>query len=271
MQTADLTAQLYFAAALRVGADASQTRLLPLANLREPLAPHDNFSQRILLALQALKFIEPELTLAHADDWLYARDWIHHGFASLGWRVLRPATAELSTYAQELITLVSSPESVDGTLDQMAALWEDLALAETAEYARMALARSGYDPRWADEAVPVLQQALAHFGASQVMYLVYISLRSIALTHQMAIVPITQLPHVLSNAIANYAQRAIAERWTIRGMVREANRPRSAIAAIFADTVIGLGPAYLAEPPSIDGLFRALVSRSTGYSHNTAL
>lgn len=262
MQTADLTAQLYFAAALRGGADASQTRLLPLAHLREPLAPHDSFSQRILLALQALEFIEPELTPAHAEDWLFARDWIHHGFTSLGWRVLRPA-ASLSSYAQELVALVDHPESIDGTLVQLVALWQDLALAETAEYARLALSRSGYDPRWADEAAPALRQALEHFGASQVMYLVHISLRSIALTHQRGAVPTAQLSQVLSTAIADYTQRAVAERWTIRGMVRELDRPRSAIAALFADTVTGLGPAYMAEPPSVDGLIRALISRST--------
>ena len=84
MHAANLTAQLYFAAALRVGADTSGTRLLPLDLLREPLAPHTRFSQRILLALQALEFIEPELTRSHAADWLFARDWIQHGFTSLG-------------------------------------------------------------------------------------------------------------------------------------------------------------------------------------------
>ena len=265
MHTADLTAQLYFAAALRVGADASNTRLLPLDLQREPLAPHTRFSQRMLLALQALEYIEPELTRAHAEDWLFARDWIQHGFTSLGWRVLRPAPLKLTGYGytHELITLLDQSESIDGTLAQMVALWEDLALAETVEFARLALSRSGYDPRWADEAAPALRQALEHFGASKVMYLVHIALRSVALTHQRASVPTSQLGHVLSTSIADYTQRAVAERWTIRGMVRDLDRPRSAIAALFADTVTGLGAAYMAEPPSADALVRSLVARHT--------
>jgi hypothetical protein len=263
VHTADLTAQLYFAAALRVGADASNTRLLPLSCQRERLAPHDRFSQRILLALQALQFIEPELTRAHAEDWLFARDWIEHGFGSLGWRVLRPVPTQLTGYADEFTRLLEKAESVDETLAQLIALWEDLALAETAEFARLALSRAGYDPRWADEAAPALRQALEHFGASQVMYLVHISLRSVALTHQRGAVPTSQLGIVLSNAIADYTQRAVAEKWTIRGMVRDLDRPRSSIATLFADTVTGLGAAYLAERPCVEALVRALVSRHT--------
>ena len=263
MHTADLTAQLFFAAALRVGADASNTRLLPLDLQREPLAPHARFSQCMLLALQALEYIEPELTKAHADDWLFARDWIDHGFTSLGWRVLRPAPAQITDYTHALSAVLDHADSVDGTLAQLLALWEDLALAETAEFARLALSRSGYDPRWADEAAPALRKALEHFGASQVMYLVHISLRSVALTHQRGAVPTSQLGHVLSTSIADYVQRALAERWAIRGMVRGLDRPRSAVAALFADTVTGLGAAYLAEPPSTDVLVRALVARHT--------
>jgi hypothetical protein len=263
VQTTDLTAQLYFAAALRVGADASNTRLLPLACQREPLAPHDQFSQRILLALQALEFIEPELTRSHAEDWLFARDWIRHGFKSLGWRVLRPAPAHLTGYSDELAGLLGQTEYVHETFAQLVALWEDLALAETAEFARLALSRSGYDPRWADDAAPALRQALEHFGVSKVTYLVHISLRSVALTHQRGAVPTSQLGHVLSTSIADYTQRAVAERWVIKGMARDSDRPRSAIASLFADTLTRLGPDYMSEPPSTDALIRALLRRHT--------
>lgn len=259
---ATLTTQLYFAAALRVGADASNTRLLPLARLREPLAPHERFSQRILLALQALEFIEPELTRSDADDWLLARDWVQHGFTSLGWRVLQPPTP-LHHCVQSLCEALQNTEFDRETLGELVALWEDLALAETLEFARLALSRAGYDPRWADEAAPALQQALKDFGASQVMYLVHISLRSVALTHQRGAVPTSQLGHVLSTSIADYTQRAVTEKWNIKGMVRELDRPRSAIAALFADTVTRLGPTYMSDPPSIDAMVRALVGRHT--------
>jgi hypothetical protein len=190
----DLTAQIYFAAALRVGADASGTRLLPLARLREPLAPHDRFSQRILLALQALEVIEPELNRSHVEDWLFARDWIQHGFTSLAWRVLRPPMRLPDSWGL-LTDVLARADSIDEALAQLEALWEDLALAETVEFARCELSGSGYDPRWADEAAPALGQALEHFGANQVMYLVHIALRSVALTHQRGRVPIAQLGH----------------------------------------------------------------------------
>lgn len=263
MDSSELTATLYFAAVVRVAADSSQTRLLPLDLLKEPLAPHENFSQRILLALQALEFIEPELTRSHATDWLFARDWIRHGFKSLGWRVLRPAPVRLTALADELASLLERAESINETFGHLVALWEDLALAETAEFARLALSRAGYDPRWADDAAPALQQALKHFGASQVMYLVHISLRSVALTHQRGAVPTAQLGHVLSTSIADYTQRAVAEKWAIKGMVRDLDRPRSAIASLFADTVTRLGPTYMSDPPSIEALVGALIGRHT--------
>lgn len=261
MDSSELTATLYFAAVVRVAADSSQTRLSPLESWKEPLAPHEHFSQRILLALQALEFIEPELTRSHAADWLFARDWIHHGFKSLGWRVLRPVPVPLTIVADELVGLLERTDSTDETLVHLVALWEDLVLAETAEFARLALSRAGYDPRWADEAAPALQQALKHFGASRVMYLVHISLRSVALTHQRGSVPTPQLGHVLSTSIADYTQRAVAEKWSISGMVRDLDRPRSAIARLFADTLTRLGPDYMSEPPSMDALVRALLRR----------
>lgn len=87
MNSSDLTANLYFSAAVRVAADVSLTRLLPLDALRLPLAPHEHYSQRVLLALQALGVIEPELSPSHADDWLLARDWMHYGFDSVAWRI----------------------------------------------------------------------------------------------------------------------------------------------------------------------------------------
>ncbi len=258
----DLTAQIYFAAALRVGADASGTRLLPLARLREPLAPHDRFSQRILLALQALEFIEPELNRSHVEDWLFARDWIQHGFTSLAWRVLRPPMRLPDSWGL-LTDVLARADSIDEALAQLEALWEDLALAETVEFARCELSGSGYDPRWADEAAPALGQALEHFGANQVMYLVHIALRSVALTHQRGRVPIAQLGHVFATSIANYTARAVSEGWTIKGMSRSANLPRSAIATLFADTVTGLGDAYFSERPSVEGLIRALRKHTT--------
>lgn len=264
VDSSELTATLYFAAVLRAAADSSQTRLLPLDLLREPLAPHENFSQRILLALQALEFIEPELTRSHAADWLFARDWIRHGFKSLGWRVLRQAPVQqLAILADELAGLLERTEPATETLAHLVALWEDLALAEAAEFARLALGRAGYDPRWADQAAPALQQALKHFGVTQVMYLVHISLRSVALTHQRGTVPTAQLGHVLSTSITDYTQRAVAEKWAIKGMIRDPDRPRSAIASLFADTVTRLGPAYMSDPPSIKALVHASISRHT--------
>lgn len=252
----DLTADLFFVAALRSGADSAHTRLLPLARRGEPLAPHGRFSQRILLALQALRYIEPELSLSHAEDWLYSRDWITYGFADVGWRILkssRESVNALKHWAAE----IRSPAA---RLDMWVNVWQDLALAEVAEYSRWSLARAAFNPEWADEATPALQEGLRNFSVSQVMYLVHIALRSIALAHQRGGTPIHQLGHVFASAIASYVYRAIHERWTIRGMGRSIELPRSSITAVFADDVTGLRESYLYERPSIDALKHAIAS-----------
>ena len=259
MEATNQTADLFFAAALRVGADCSNTRLLPLALLREPLAPHGRFSQRMLLALQALGFIEPELSQSHAEDWLFSRDWITHGFANVAWRILKPPRS----YVGALQDWAEGEDTSTAVLETWVDIWEDLALAEVAEYARWSLARSAFNPDWADEATSALQQGLKYFGANQVMYLVHIALRSIALTHQRGSVPITHLGHVFASSIANYVQRASTEHWTIRGMTRATDLPRSSITVIFADAVTGLGERYFTERPSLAALVRAITSRQT--------
>jgi len=255
----DLTADLFFVSALRAAADSSFTRLLPLADLREPLAPHPRFAQRMLLALQSVDYIQPELSQAWASDWLSSRDWLSHGFENVSWRIVRSpleSTDALHSWAE-------GTDPTQSVFEMWLSMWEDLALAEVCEYTRWSLAQVGFNPSWANDATGALTAGLSKFSIQQVMYLVHISLRSLALHHQRSTTGIGRLGHVFSNAIHNYVQRAHAERWTIRGMVRTTELPRSAIAALFADGVTGLGDRYYTDRPCLDALARALVDGHT--------
>ncbi|TDR38443.1 hypothetical protein DFR29_121115 [Tahibacter aquaticus] len=257
MSATNLTADLYFVSALRAGADRSRTRLLPLANLKEPLAPHGRFAQRMLLALQSLGYIEPELSLSWADDWLDSRDWLSHGFEHIGWRILRSpgaCTAAIHVWSGELCT------SADA-LKTWAVVWESLALAEVAEYAQCSLADTGFNPNWANDATEALQAGLAQFSIHQIMYLVHIALRSLALEQRRPFSRNGKPGHAFSAAIRNYVRRAVAERWMIRGMAHPSEQPRSAITAVFAEAVTGLGERYYTERPSLDALVRTVASR----------
>jgi len=178
----DLTATLYFAAAVRVAADVSLTRLLPLEMLKEPLSPHESLSQRILYSLQALGVIEPELGIANAEDWLTAKDWIEIGFETLAWRItwLPGDCRNRNVRANELLQEIEPSETA---LEALLTIWEDLALAEVAQYASWALAKSSYNPNWAQGAVSQLREALKTFSVSQTMYLIQLALRSVASTH----------------------------------------------------------------------------------------
>jgi hypothetical protein len=155
---------------------------------------------------------------------------------------------------------VNEIRSPTAALEVWVNVWQDLALAEVAEYARWSLARAAFNPEWADEATSALQDGLRNFSISQVMYLEHIALRSIALAHQRGGTSINQLSHVFASAIANYVYRATNERWTIRGMARSMELPRSSITAVFADEVTGLGESYFYERPSTEGLRRAIAS-----------
>lgn len=259
MPATNLTADLYFVSALRAGADRSRTRLLPLADLKEPLAPHGRYAQRILLALQSLGYIEPELSLSWADDWLESRDWLSHGFENVSWRILRPPGASneaLQIWGDELDTNRCA-------LKTWATVWEDLALAEVAEYAQCSLADAGFNPNWANDATEALQAGLTKFSIHQLMYLVHIALRSLAL-EQRRLLPRSCKPgQAFSAAIRNYVRRASAEGWVIRSMVRPSDLPRSAITVVFAESVTRLGERYYTERPSLDALARTVASRLT--------
>ena len=151
MDSNDLTATLYFAAALRAGADSSLTRLLPLQRLKEPLAPHESFSQRILFALQALGVIQPELSLSNAEDWLTAKDWFEMGPQTLAWRICW-STGDCRERHTMANALLSGIEPSDDVLAALLDVWRDLALAEVVQYADWELAKSGYNPKWAEAA-----------------------------------------------------------------------------------------------------------------------
>ena len=262
MNPTDLTASLFFSAAVRVGADISLTRLLPLDALNKPLAPHDHYSQRVLLSLHALGIIEPEVSQSHAEDWLLARDWMRHGFDSIAWRI-RWAPRDCRRQHEELKVLLRDIDLSDDTLQVLLALWEDLVLAEVAQYARWTLAKSGYNPEWTDRAIDGLQRALKDFSASQVMYLIYLAMRTLAVTHQQGGLDATRLSQVFADAITSYARRAQTEGWTIRGMARPADLPLSTLALIFAHEVTRLDDEYLTVRPSLEALMIAMTRHRT--------
>jgi hypothetical protein len=255
----DLTADLFFVSAIRVGADMTFTRLLPLANLPTPLAPHIRFSQRILLALQSMGYIQPELSLSWADDWLSSRDWLSRGFESVSWSILH--TPHESTSA--LANWAADTDTVTSAFDNWLRIWEDLALAEVVEYTRWSLANVGFNPSWANETHEALVGGLSKFSIKQMMYIVHIALRSLALQHQRASTGIGRLGHLFSSSIHNYVQRAATERWTIRSMVRTPDLRQSAIVTTFSDTVTGLGEHFYTERPSLDALVRAHMGDQT--------
>lgn len=262
MNPADLTASLFFSAAVRVGADLSLTRLLPLDALNKPLAPHESYSQRVLLSLHALGIIEPEVSPSHAEDWLLARDWMRYGFDSISWRI-RWAPRDCRRQHEEIKALLQDIELSDDTYQILLVLWEDLALAEVAQYARWTLAKSGYNPEWTNQAINALRRALEDFSASQVMYLIYLAMRTLAVTHQQGGMDATRLSQVFADAISSYARRAHMESWTIRGMTRPTDLPMSTLAMIFAHEVTRLDDEYLSLRPSLDALMMAMTRRRT--------
>ena len=257
MDSTDLTANLYFAATVRVAADLSLTRLLPLDALKEPLSPHGSFSQRILLSLQALGVIEPELSASNAADWLTAHDWIDLGLETLAWRICwAPRDCrDRHDVARELLRTI---DPSDDTLEGLLTIWEDLAAAEVAQFTSWTLARSGYNPHWVQTAFANIRQSLKTFSVSQVMYLVSISLRSVATTHLQGGVASSQLGHVLADSLGSFSRRAVVERWTIRGLSRPAELPISTIVQIFAHEVSKLDDEYLTKAPSIAALLEAM-------------
>ncbi|GLQ91613.1 hypothetical protein [Dyella acidisoli] len=262
MNPTDLTASLFFSAAVRVGADIALTRLLPLDALNKPLAPHDNYSQRVLLSLHALGIIEPELSQSHAEDWLLARDWMRHGFDSIAWRI-RWASRDCRRQHEEVKELLRDIEFSEDTSQALLALWEDLALAEVTQYARWTLAKSGYNPEWTDQAVDALRRALEDFSVGQVMYLIYLAMRTLAMTHQQGGMDVARLSLVFADTIAGYARRAQVESWAIRGMSRPTDLPMSTLALIFAHEVTRLDDEYLTVRPSAEALANAMTRHRT--------
>jgi hypothetical protein len=257
VESTDLTAALYFAAAVRVGADRSLTRLLPLELQKEPLSPHENFSQRILFSLQALGMIEPELPIANAENWLAARDWGEIGLRTLAWRIrwTPKDCRERSTLASELLRGIEPSESVLGAL---LGIWEDLALAEVMQYASWTLAKSGCNPHWAEDAVANLREALKSFSIAQVMYLIQLAMRSLATTHQRGGTAASRLGTVFADSLSYFARRARLEKWTVRDTARPLELPISAIAALFAEEVTQLNDDYVTRAPSKTALLNAM-------------
>lgn len=253
----DLTATLYFAAAVRAGGDSSLTRLLPLQLLKEPLSPHDSFSHRMLFALQALGVIQPELSLSNAEDWLTAKDWVELGPQTLAWRICCSPSDfhERSTIANSLLSGIDPSEDV---LDMLLDVWQDLALAEVVQYAGWELAQSGYNPKWAETATPSFRDAIQIFSIAQVMHLTQLAMRSLARTHQRGGIRSSRLGTVFADSLSYFSRRAKLESWTVREVARPVELPISVIVALFAHEVTRLHDEYATRAPSTTALFDAM-------------
>lgn len=260
----DLTADLFYMAAIRAGGERGVTRLLPLSEFRQPLAPHKRFSERMLIALLGIGYIEPDLPVSQSENWLCSRDGLFRGFESVRWKTKRSPAA--SMVALENWTEGSDPER--SVLEAWREMWEDLALAEVAEYTRWSLAEVGFNPTWALDSIKALASGLTRFSVRQVTYLVNVTLRSMALERRRASTGASKLDRTFAVLLCDVVQRAIAEHWAIRGLARTTDLPRSAIAAVFAETVTELGDRYYSECPSLDVIASALRSRETTLNHN---
>src|SRR5690606_37844458 len=104
----------------------------------------------------------------------------------------------------------------DESLSALLVLWEDLALAEVAQYTSWLLTKSGYNPEWTCCAIDSLRRSLETFSVNQVMYLVHLSVRSVATTHQQGGVESARLGMVLTSSISSFSGRAKVEGWNIR-------------------------------------------------------
>lgn len=262
VNSSDLTSSLYFSAAVRVAADVSLTRLLPLDALHPPLAPHGSYSQRVLLSLQALGVIEPELALSRAGDWRMPRDWMPCGFDSVAWRIRWPSP-DCRCPHDEVKELLKDVVPSEDNMRVLLTLWEDLALAEAVQYASWALAKSGYNPEWAAQATEELRKALKHFGVAQVMYLISLAVHSVATTCQRGSVEAIRLGQVFASSIAKSSRLAAMEHWSTRGISRPEELPLSTLAKIFAYEVTRLDNSYLTLRPSLDALREAMTRCQT--------
>lgn len=262
MSPRDLTASLYFSAALRVAGDVAMTRLMPLEAVGRPLAPYGGFSHRVLIALQALGVIEPELSLSQAQDWLSARDWPRSGLESVAWRIRwTPKDCQCQhDAAKQLLADIDPSEEV---LEVLQDIWEDLGTAEAVQFAGWSLAKFGYNPQWGFSAVDALREALQTFSVSQVMYFIQLAARTVVTTHQQAGAGATRLDQLFVSSIASFARRAQVERWEVKGVTRPGDLPLSVISSIFAYEVTRLDEDYLAVRPSRGALVCALLRGRT--------
>ena len=262
MSPRDLTASLYFSAALRVAGDLAMTRLMPLEAVGRPLAPHEGFSHRVLLALQALGVIEPELSLSQAQDWLSARDWPRSGLESVAWRIRwTPRDCQRQhDAARQLLTDIDPSHEV---LEVLQAIWEDLGTAEAVQYAGWSLAKFGYNPQWGLSAVDTLSETLRVYSVSQVMYFIQLAARTVVTTHQQAGAGASRLDQLFVSSIGSFARRAQVERWDVKGVSRPSNLPLSVISSIFAYEVTRLDEDYLTLCPSEEALACALLRGRT--------
>lgn len=257
MNPSDLTANLYLSAALRVAGDLAMTRLMPLGMTRKPLSPHENFSQRILLALQALGVIEPELGQAEAEDWLLAKDWQRYGFESVAWRI-RWSPRDCRQRHDDARRLLSDIDPTDEVLKALLAIWQDLVLGEAIQFAGWTLTRYGYNPQWGMLAATELSQALEKFSVGQAMYFIHQAARAVATTHQQGGAGTQRLGEIFVGAVGSFSRRAIAEKWDIRGLARPSDLPLSEISSMFAYEVTRLDDDYFLQRPSVDALLNGL-------------
>ncbi|AIF48161.1 hypothetical protein HY57_13270 [Dyella japonica A8] len=234
------------------------TRLMPLGMTRKSLSPHENFSQRILLALQALGVIEPELGQAEAEDWLLAKDWQRYGFDSVAWRI-RWSPRDCRQRHDDARRLLSDIEPSEETLEALLAIWRDLALGEAIQYAGWSLDRFGYNPQWGMAAAVELSQALEWFSVGQVMYLVLQAARIVAKTHQQSGAGSQRLGEVFVSTVGSLNRRAVAEKWDVKDLARPSELPLSEISSIFAYEVTRLDEDYFSRCPNADALLNGLL------------
>lgn len=243
---------VYLMSVARAAASEDMLTIEPISAASPPLSPTPTLDMAILGALHSARVtgIHPVSELSafvFDEEGLPTRAY----FRELKWFVWRTKNETPGRLMGELEAAFRNGVWADEWFEEWMPVAKTVALHECLQYLDVSLREHSLDLQPGEKTHQVLEHVLENFSVAQVYNMIWRAVRDAAAFYVRESVSARHAANTVVGAIQRYADRALAEQWSVKPYGRDRKCPQSVVSQTLFDAVLHVGPDGFNVPPRL--------------------
>lgn len=239
--------KVYLGALLRSALSEDMSYIIPIGKIEKSLSPTLEYDKKILNTLREKRIIlvSPDSDIeAFPDD----EDDFPNSFYIYKVRYVLNIDFE-GDYEQGIASLLNPLELVEENKEDALDIWREIALEECLEYLDYQMRKVKFKFSPGEKTITIFKDILENFSVSQVYGIIYRSVSNATRYYQESNISKAQASNSVVGGCQRYAERALAESWSLQKYKRAYDIPQSIISEFFFNRVTNIGYLGFDIPP----------------------